>query len=286
MKYPVNGKVALITGAAGGIGLSTARALHKRGASVVLSDIDAAATQAAADSIAALGTDGAERLLALAANVTDRAALDAAVAAGVDRFGGIDIAVANAGISPPIATVAACLDEDFQRVIDINLIGVWNTVKATLPQIIERKGHIVTISSIYAFFNGMGLSPYAISKAGVEQLGRALRAELSLQGASAGVAYFGFIDTAMVRGALADPLGERVIECAPLGLKKQLQPAAAGEAIARGIEKRAIKTLVPRRWNLVKWSRGWLGPQDDFYLRSNRKLREAMAEANTPAAER
>lgn len=59
-----------------------------------------------------------------------------------------------------------------------------------------------------------------------------------------------------------------------------------GKAIARGIEKRAIKTQVPRRWNLVKWSRGWLGPQDDFYLRSNSKLREAIAEANTPAAER
>ncbi len=286
MEFSVEGKVALVTGAAGGIGLETARALHRRGANVVLTDLDGDATQRAADTIAAPGTPGGDRLLALAADVTDRAALDAAVTATIERFGGVDVAVANAGIAPPMATVSATLDEDFHRVIDVNLIGVWNTVKAVLPQIKQRQGHIVTVASIYAFFNGMGVSPYAISKAGVEQLGRALRAELSVCGASAGVAYFGFIDTAMVRESLTDPLSARVIEQLPGFLKKQLKPPAAGEAIAAGVERRAIKTLVPKRWNLVKWSRGWLGLMDDSYVRRNAELRELLGQADTPADER
>lgn len=286
LKYPADGKVALITGAAGGIGLATAAALHKRGASVVLTDLDAAATQTAADSIAAPGSPGADRLLAMAADVTDRGSLDAAVDAAVERFGGLDIAVANAGIAPPIATVSATTDEDFHRVIDVNLIGVWNTVKAALPQVKQRQGHIVTVASIYAFFNGAGQSPYAMAKAGVEQLGRALRAELSPYGASAGVAYFGFIDTAMVQGALADPLGEKIAGNAPPGLSKKLQPSAAGEAIAEGIEQRSIKTLVPKRWNIVKWTRGWVGPIDDRYINKNRKLQNLLKQIDVPTAER
>lgn len=286
MEYPVDGKVALITGAAGGIGLATAAALHKRGASVVLTDLDAVATQKAADSIAPAGSPGGERLLALAADVTDRASLDAAVEAAVERFGGLDIAVANAGIAPPVATVSAMTDEDFHRVIDVNLIGVWNTVKAALPQVKQRQGHIVTVASIYAFLNGAGQSPYAMAKAGVEQLGRALRAELSAYEASAGVAYFGFIDTAMVQGALADPLAAETLGNAPPGLSKKLQPSAAGEAIAAGIEKRAIKTLVPKRWNIVKWTRGWVGPIDDRYINKNRKLQKLLKQIDVPAAER
>ena len=128
--YDLHGKVALITGGARGIGLGTAKALHARGAEVVLVDLDAAVTQRAAASIStsAMGIGG---------DVTDRASLDAAVAAAVERFGGVDIAIANAGVSPHGCTARVCDDALFERVIDVNLLGVWRTVRACLPPIAE-----------------------------------------------------------------------------------------------------------------------------------------------------
>ena len=103
--------------------------------------------------------------------------------------------------------------ESFDRVLDVNLMGVARTVEAALPEIVRRGGHVVVVASIYAFINGVGAIAYAMSKAGVEQLGRALRVELAQHGASASVAYFGFIDTEMVHRAIdADPLADRMFE--------------------------------------------------------------------------
>ena len=82
-----------------------------------------------------------------------------AVAAAVERFGGLDIVVANAGIASKGATFRAMSTESFDRVIDVNLMGVVRTVEAALPQIVERKGHVVVIASIYAFINGLGTTP-------------------------------------------------------------------------------------------------------------------------------
>src|ERR1019366_6045197 len=97
--------------------------------------------------------------------------------------------------------------ESFERVVDVDLMGVWRTVDAALPEIVRRSGHVVVVSSIYAFTNGVGALPYAMSKAAVEQFGRALRVELVQHGASASVAYFGFIDTEMTHRAIdQDPL--------------------------------------------------------------------------------
>jgi NAD(P)-dependent dehydrogenase (short-subunit alcohol dehydrogenase family) len=146
-------------------------------------------------------------------------------------------------------------------------MGVWRTVEAALPQIIERRGHVVVISSIYAFTNGTGNVAYAMSKAAVEQLGRALRAELAQHGASASVAYFGFIDTEMVHRALdQDPLAGRLLQTFPGPLRKRIPPAAAGEAIARGIERRAPRIIRPRRWVAMSILRGVLNPLTDASL--------------------
>ncbi|HEV7919116.1 MAG TPA: short-chain dehydrogenase/reductase [Solirubrobacterales bacterium] len=272
-KFPVKDKVALVTGAAGGIGLATAKALHAKGATVVLADLDDQATRKAAESI------GGDRAIGLAADVTDRSALDTAVATTIDRFGKLDIVVANAGVAPPLKTVRVLSEDDYMKVIAVNQNGVWNTVRAALPQIIEQKGHVVIVSSIYAFFNGMGQVPYAMSKAAVEQLARALREELSIHGASATVAHFGFIDTAMVQNALADPLAERVVKHTPPGLGKKLQPAAAGQAIADAIEDRKRRVIRPKRWTALHLFRGFLGPLDDRAIASNGEIRKIMHEA-------
>ena len=256
--YDVDGKVALITGAVRGIGYETARELIARGASVVLVDLDGEATQRAAEAL------HDTRAIGLAADVTDRGALQRAVATAVEHFGQLDIVVANAGIAPRGATMRAMPTESFERVLDVNLNGVYRTVDVALPEIIKNKGHVVVIASVYAFINGIGTIPYAMSKAGVEQLGRALRIELALHGASASVAYFGFIDTEMVRQTLdADPLVVELAEVFPKALMKRLTPDVAGKAIADGIAGRKPRIIRPRRWVALSVLRGILNPLSD-----------------------
>src|SRR4051794_32127454 len=167
----------MVTGGARGIGFGLAEALIARGASVALVDLDETATQQAAS---ALGTG---RAIGLAADVTDRAAIDAAVAETVRQLGGIDVVVANAGIAPTPVPVRAMSGSEFERVVEVDLLGVYRTVAAAMDQIVARQGQAVLVSSIYAFANGMMAAPYAVAKAGVEQLGRALRVELSIHGA-------------------------------------------------------------------------------------------------------
>ena len=207
--------------------------------------------------------------------MTDRAAIASAVDQATEQFGGLDIVVANAGVAPPAGSILSVDEDVFERVVEIDLLGVYRTVRAGLPQIADRGGHVVVVASIYAFVNGVSAASYAISKAGVEQLGRALRAELSLHGASASVAYFGFIDTTMVHETIdEDPLGLRLLELVPSFLRKRLPPSAAGEAVARGIERRAPRIIAPRRWAVLQVLRGVLNPLLDPRLERDPKLQE------------
>ncbi len=270
--YSVRGKVALVTGAQRGIGLETARALQRRGAQVVLVDLDAKATAAAA-------TELGGGAVGLGADVTDRARMDAVVAEITERFGGLDVVVANAGIAPGTRTARAMDDELFERVLAVDLLGVYRTVKPALPQITERGGHVVVIASIYAFTNGIGGAPYAMAKAGVEQFGRTLRSELSIHGASATVAYFGFIDTEMVHESFdRNPLSDQVMGLVPKVLHKRLPPSAAGEGIARAVEKRSAKLIMPRRWIPLSVLRGIVGPLTDTISLRDRRVQSLMRE--------
>ena len=275
--YEVNGKVALITGGARGIGLGIAQALARRGASVALVDLDQSEVTASA---ARLG----DRAIGLAADVTDRAAVEAALAGAVERFGGVDIAVANAGIAPTPAPVRLMPPDEFERVIEVNLLGVYRTIHASLDQIVARQGQAVVVSSVYAFMNGLLLSPYAVAKAGVEQLGRALRLELAPHGASATVAYFGFVDTEMVRQGMEERQRQRGTdeELMPAFLSKRISPEAAGEAVAAGIEQRRARVIAPRWWAGPSVLRGVLNPlMDSAGQRSSRVQNEVrQAEAD------
>lgn len=268
----LQGRIALITGGARGIGLETGRALARRGARVALLDIDGEEAERAA---ASLG-NGA---IGLPADVTDRAALAKAVDTVRERLGPIDVAVANAGIAQPLHPFRVVDHAAFDRVLAINLGGVVDTVRLTLDDIVERRGHVLVISSVYAFVNGGMQCSYAMSKAAVEQFGRALRAELAGSGASVGVGYFGFVDTDMVRGARADPLADRLEQVAPRILHKQIQPSEAGEVLAASVERRAARTIRPRRWAVYSALRGVLNPVLDEGLARNDVFRAAVAEA-------
>ncbi len=276
----MDGKVALVTGGARGIGFATARALRARGASVAIVDLHAEAAERAASQI------HDARSLGIAADVTDRGAMQRAVATVVEHFGGLDVVVANAGIASRVATFRAMAKESFERVLEVNLMGVYRTVDAALPEIVKRKGHVVVISSIYAFSNGGGATPYAMSKAAVEQFGRALRVELVQHGASASVAYFGFIDTDMVHQAIdRDPLADQLLATLPRPLRKRLPPSAAGEAIARGIERRQPRIIRPRRWTVMSVLRGVLNPPADARAERDETIQGLMGQIDARASE-
>lgn len=279
-RYDLTGKVALVTGAARGIGFATARALVARGASVVIVDLDAAAAERAAGQVHDV------KALGLAADVTDRGAMQRAVATAVERFGALDVVVANAGIASRGATFRAMSTESGERVLDVNLMGVWRTVGAALPEIVRRQGHVVVISSVYAFTNGVGAVPYAMSKAAVEQFGRALRVELVQHGASASVAYFGFIDTEMVhQGIDNDPLVDKMLTLFPQVLHKRLAPRVAGEAIVRGIERRQPRIIRPRRWTAMSVLRGVINPFIDAQMERDQKTQEVLRLLDARAGE-
>jgi NAD(P)-dependent dehydrogenase (short-subunit alcohol dehydrogenase family) len=275
--YSLNGKVALVTGAARGIGYETARQMHMRGASVAVLDLDAGQAAEAAERIG-------PRAIGLAGDVTDAGAMMATVAEVVEKFGGLDVAVANAGIAQRnFATVRTISGEEWERVFEVDLLGVWRTVRAALPQIVERKGQMVVVSSVYAFANGMGNSPYAVAKAGVESLGRALRVELAPHGASASVAYFGWVDTKLVQDAFDQPDGGRIRELSPDFLLKRITPAEAGAGLVRGIEERAPRIFVPKWWRYVSALRGIVNPLLDRRMESDAKTRALISDLDAKA---
>jgi len=280
-RYELPGRVALVTGGARGIGFETAKGLIARGASVAIVDLDPDGVSRAAAEL------HDQRALGLVADVTDRSAMQRAVAETVERFGSLDVLVANAGIAPPVATFRTMPTETFERVLDVNVMGVYRTVDAALPEIIRRRGHIVVISSVYAFLNGVGEAPYAMSKAAVEQFGRALRAELAQHGAGVTVAYFGFIDTEMVRGAIdRDPLAQRMLATFPRPLHRRLAPSAAGGAIVEAIENRRPRLILPRRWAILSLLRGITEPMTDARLQRDRVTQELLRDLDAREGDR
>jgi len=277
--FDPNGKVALVTGAARGIGFETARQLHMRGASVAVLDLDPEQAREAAERIG-------PRAVGLGADVTDAGAMMATVAEVVERLGGLDLAVANAGIAQKnFATTRAISGEEWERVFEVDMLGVWRTARAALPEIVPRRGHIVLVSSVYAFANGFGNSPYAAAKAGVESLGRALRVELAPHGASASVAYFGWVDTRMVQDAFAQPDADRVRDLSPEFLLKRITPDEAAAGVVRGIEERAPRIWAPKWWRYVSALRGIVNPLLDKQMERDEKTRALIRDLDAKSVD-
>lgn len=275
-KYNLKGKVVLITGAAGGIGAATARKLHERGALLVLTDT----SQHTVDALAA-EFDPAS-VLPLALDVTDSTATHEVVRRTVVRFGRLDVAFANAGITwrDAPATMATCDEHEFERIIEVDLLGVWRTTRAALPQILRSNGQILMTSSIYSFVNGMLNAPYAASKAAVEMLGRSLRAELAGTGATASVLYPGWTATPMAKMALGgNALATRLVETAyPAFLRRPIQPEEIARVVVEGLTTRKARIMAPARWVPLSLVRGAFNVVADAYLEHHPRLRPLVRE--------
>jgi NAD(P)-dependent dehydrogenase (short-subunit alcohol dehydrogenase family) len=277
-RYEIDDKVVLITGSAKGIGRDVARRLAPMGAKLALIDLDAEGVERAAAEV-----DGeAEPFVA---DVSDRDSIAAAIDAARKRFGGIDVAVASAGISGTPQPSTLVSDEEFERVIRINLLGVWWTLSGVMPDVIERRGYLLPIASLAAAVPTPLIAAYGASKAGVHSIGRTLRFELAHTGAKAGVAYFAEIDTDMTRVAHKVPIIERSLKSIPEPLHRVQPVEVASKAIVRGIEKRSRRICVPR-W--VNWTVSWNGlggPIEAIAARDRRFVRnwkQAHVEAGQP----
>jgi NAD(P)-dependent dehydrogenase (short-subunit alcohol dehydrogenase family) len=228
----------VITGAAGGIGGETARRLIGRGARVALLDRET-------DRVRELAARLGDRAVAYDVDVTDPPGLAEVMRQVGERFGGIDVLVANAGISGPLATIATVDPEAFEQVVEVNLLGVWRTVRAALPQVTARRGYILMTSSIAAAIPCPTVGAYGATKAGVEAFGRALRIELAHTGTGVGIAYFGAVDTGLVRGLLTRPELAKGLDRLPKVIGGPISVSRAGAAMTAGIERRARSVYAP-----------------------------------------
>ncbi|BBY83296.1 SDR family oxidoreductase [Mycolicibacterium pulveris] len=243
----VTGKVVLITGAANGIGAEVAQRLHAKGASLVLTDLDGEQLHRVAAQL------GGDRVLTVVADVRDLDAMQAAVEGGVQRFGGIDIVIANAGIATT-GSVLGVDPEAFKTLVDVNVVGVFNTVRAALPSVIDRRGYVLVVSSAAAYAASAGMAPYDASKAAVEHFANALRLEVAHRGVDVGSAHMLWIDTPMVREGKADSAAFReMLRRLPGPLAKTTSVQECGEIFVKGIEERKRQINCPRWVGLMRW---------------------------------
>jgi len=270
MTYDLHRKVVLITGAAGGIGAATARQLYAQGASLVLTDMQQASVDRLAQEF------DASRVLPLALDVTDAEATKAVVRKTVEKFGRLDVAFANAGISwrGTPGTIMSCAEQEFEHIVEVDLFGVWRTIRAALPQVVRNEGQILVTSSVYSFLNGVANAPYAASKAAVEMLTRALRVELGGTGATASVVYPGWTATAIAKIAyggneLATRMNEMLL---PDFLRRPIEPEQMAQAIVKGIQSRSPRIIAPGRWAPISLARGVFNAATDRYLWRHARL--------------
>jgi NAD(P)-dependent dehydrogenase (short-subunit alcohol dehydrogenase family) len=237
------GRVLLVTGAARGIGEHTARRARARGLKLALAGLEP------------------ERLKSLAAeldavwfpcDVTDQAALEAAVRGTLDTYGRLDAVLANAGVANR-GTVATGDVEALIRTVNVNLIGVMRTASATAAALIERRGYFLAISSAAAFTALPGMAAYCASKAGVEHFCNAYRLEMAHHGVGVGTAHPSWIDTDLVRDAQDDvPSFRTTLKRLPppFGTVTSVEKCAA--ALVEAIERRSRKVYVPRSVGAVQ----------------------------------
>ncbi|ESK55617.1 SDR family NAD(P)-dependent oxidoreductase [Acinetobacter tjernbergiae] len=221
------GQVALVTGAASGMGLTTAQAFAKAGASVVLADIHQEAVQTAANELIAQG----HKAIAISCNVADESQVKAMIDTTISVFGRLDMAFNNAGINSPVAETADADGEEFDRIQSVNLRGVWNCMKYELLHMRKQdRGAIVNCSSIGGLIGIADRGMYHASKHGVIGLTKSAALEYASRGIRVNAICPGIINTPMVSSMLErepEAMNELLkdVPIARLGLPEEIASA-------------------------------------------------------------
>lgn len=238
----LHGRTVVVTGAARGVGELLARRLAARGARVALVGLEPERLRRVSEE---LPTDSAH----WHADVTDEAAMARVAREVEERFGGVDVVVANAGV----ATGGPFTDADhvaWRRVIEVNLLGSATTARAFLPALLASRGYLLQIASLAALTPAPLMSAYCAAKSGVEAFAHVLRAELGHRGVKVGVAYLSWTDTDMVRGADEDEVMRALRRRLPWPTNRTYPLAPAVDRVVKGIERRSAH--VYGQW----WLRG------------------------------
>ncbi|MFI7669555.1 SDR family oxidoreductase [Nocardia sp. NPDC049526] len=249
MQRSLAGRRLVVTGAARGIGEKVARLAAARGARVALIGLEP-------DKLRALAADLGPTACWREADVRDSTALRSAIDDCAEIMGGIDFLVANAGVAA-YGTVRQMDEASFDRVLDINLNGVFRTLKHTTPHLERTRGHVLVIASALSFMPLAGLASYGASKAGVEMLTLAYRQEVAHLGVTVGVVHPSWIDTDLVRGADADlPSFQGIRKKLPYPGNVTTSVDEAAGAIVDGLARRRARVYVPRAVGVANWAKG------------------------------
>jgi NAD(P)-dependent dehydrogenase (short-subunit alcohol dehydrogenase family) len=248
MRRNLAGRRVVITGAARGIGEKVARVAAARGARLALIGLEPDRLRTLADE---LGPDASW----WEADVRDGASLQSAIDGCAETMGGIDIVVANAGIVA-YGTVRQMDATSFERVVDVNLNGVFRTLKYATPHLERSRGHVTVVASAISFTPLAGMASYAASKAGVEMLALAYRQEVAHLGVTVGLVHPSWIDTDLIRGAEADLPSFRELRGRlpyPGNVTTSVDRTAA--AIVNGLTRRRSRVYVPHAVVVANWAK-------------------------------
>lgn len=236
-------KIVFITGASSGIGEALALEYAAQGAAVVLTARRTERLTALAESI----TKGGGRALALAADVTQEASLDAAVQATLLAFGKIDVVVANAGFGVA-GNLEKLNDADYRRQFETNVFGVVNTVRSTLVALKESRGQLVLMGSVSSYVSTAGGTPYAMSKFAVRALADGLRSELHQSGVGVTLLSPGFV-TSEIR--LLNNRGEHKGSKDPIPSWICMPAAQAARQMAHAINRRQSEAVITKHGKVL-----------------------------------
>jgi NAD(P)-dependent dehydrogenase (short-subunit alcohol dehydrogenase family) len=210
------------------------------------------------DRLRALADDLGPAALWREADVRDGGALRSAIDDCAQAMGGIDMVVANAGVAA-YGTVRQADEASFERVLDVNLNGVFRTLKYATPHLERSRGHAMVIASAISFTPLAGLASYAASKAGVEMLALAYRQEVAHLGVTVGLVHPSWIDTDLVRGAEADlPSFQALRGRLPYPGNVTTSVDGAAAAIVDGLARRRSRVYVPRAVMVANWAKAAL----------------------------